>query len=46
MWDVKTGERLAVDPSLRPLAYHPASREFLSAAGDGSFLVSRRQLAG
>lgn len=41
VWDIETGERLAVDPLLRPVGHHPASGELVSYAGD-DFRVSRR----
>lgn len=42
IWDPATGERLASDPTLRPTAYHPASRELLTVLPGDGFRVSRR----
>jgi hypothetical protein len=33
-WDPATGERVAVDTTLRPIASHPASGELVSIDGD------------
>lgn len=35
VWDVQTGERLLQDTSLKPIHYHPGSREFLSMNSEG-----------
>jgi hypothetical protein len=43
VWDAGTGERLAVEPSLKPLAYHHRARCFLSVMPDGGLRLSRLQ---
>ncbi|NVB80170.1 MAG: NADAR family protein [Kofleriaceae bacterium] len=42
VWDVMTGERVAADASLRPDAYHPHSRCFVTLVHGEGFRVSRR----
>lgn len=41
VWDVETGERLAVDPTLCPTAQHPGSRELITRVLGEGFRVSR-----
>ncbi len=35
VWDIVTGERLLQDPSLKPIGYHPLSKEFVTLLPDG-----------
>lgn len=42
MWDVVTGERVAADPLLRPDAFHPGSRCFVTLVRGDGFRISRR----
>lgn len=41
VWDVATGERLARDASLCPIAQHPSSRELITSVPGEGFRVSR-----
>ncbi|MFL5733194.1 MAG: hypothetical protein ACJ78Q_08335 [Chloroflexia bacterium] len=41
VWDVSSGERLLLDASLRPLAFHSGAQCFLTIADDGMFMLSR-----
>lgn len=43
VWDLATGERLAFDPSLRPIGHHPASRELVTPVGIDELRVTRRR---
>lgn len=40
VWDVSTGERLAIDETLNPIAFHPGSKNFLSIC-NASVQISR-----
>jgi len=35
VWDIESGERLLQDPLLKPVDYHPRSKEFVSFSPDG-----------
>ncbi|MCB9855053.1 MAG: hypothetical protein H6818_05140 [Phycisphaerales bacterium] len=35
VWDIETGEHLHQEPSLKPIHYHPISKQFLSRTPDG-----------
>lgn len=35
VWDIDSGERLLLEPSLMPIHYHSGSHEFLSRSNDG-----------
>ncbi len=41
VWDVATGERLFLDPALRPTRYHRGAKQFLTLQPDGAFQLSR-----
>jgi hypothetical protein len=41
VWDVETGERLAHEAGLCPIAQHPASRELITRVPGEGFRVSR-----
>jgi hypothetical protein len=40
VWEVATGARLAAEPGLCPMGYHPGSKQFLSFPGDRTVRVS------
>ncbi|MBJ6764860.1 hypothetical protein JGU66_29195 [Myxococcaceae bacterium JPH2] len=41
VWNWETGERLLVDAELKPTAWHPAARSFVSVVAPGQFRESR-----
>ena len=41
VWETKTGERLHLEPGLKPECYHPGAKVFISLLPDGRFQVSR-----
>jgi hypothetical protein len=41
VWDLTTGERLAIDSTLCPVGYHHLTKCFLTVLGDGNYRLSR-----